>query len=185
MSFNKIKFNRQRFNRSSDITVYIQGFIDGYGKISTKGIRVTDGQTNIEASSIIIAKVIKDIPIKALLQAKGDITPESLKIINLDTLIDSQGDVNSKATVIINISGEFVGEGNIDSYLRKIAFILAELTGEVNLEGSGEIIIEVDGLFDGASDIKADTYIIYKLSYIILPTRALIRDTKTKAILVD
>ena len=135
MSFNKIKFNRQRFNRTSDITVYIQGFIDGYGEIST----------NI------------------------------IKVINIDSNVQALSNILSKAIAVLNVDGQFQADNDIYSYLTKVTQVLAELTASGLIEPDTDIIINLSGQFGGGADLTiADPYIQYKLSYIILPTRALI-----------
>lgn len=136
MSFNRIKFNRQRFNRSSDIAVYIRGFIAGTG--------------HIIASDIQLLK-------------------------NISTLLETKGDITSKLTVVLNVDGQFQADNDIYSYLTKISQVLAELTALGLIEPDTDIIINLSGQFGGGADLTiADPYIQYKLSYIILPTRALI-----------
>lgn len=145
MSFNKIKFNRQRFNRTSDITVYIQGFIDGYGEIST----------NI------------------------------IKVINIDSNVQALSNILSKAIAVLNVDGQFQADNDIYSYLTKVTQVLAELTASGLIEPDTDIVINLSGQFGGEADlIIADPYIQYKLSYIILPTKTLLIDTKTKVVIV-
>jgi len=208
MSFNKTKFNRQRFNKSSDITVYIQGFIAGTGHIIADVVvndviiiqvaLVGSGDirsdlkadrrvaTSFTGYANLLAGAIRIADFTASLKGSGNIVSDIQLLKNIRTLLETKGGITSKLTAVLNVDGQFQADNDIYSYLTKVSQVLAELTASGLIESDTVIIINLSDQFGGGADlIIADPYIQYKLSYITLPTRALIRDTKTKAILVD
>jgi hypothetical protein len=145
MSFNKTKFNRQRFNISSVIIADFTASLKGSGNI---------------VSDIQLLKSIK-------------------------TLLETKGDITSKLTVVLNVDGQFQADNDIYSCLTKVSQVLVELTASGLIESDTDIIINLSGQFGGGADLTiADPYIKYKLSYIILPTKTLLIDTRTKMIVL-
>ncbi len=207
MSFNRIKFNRQRFNRSSDITVYIQGFIAGTGHIIADVI-VNDviiiqvalvgsgdirsdlkadrrAATSFTGYANLLAGAIRIADFTASLKGSGNIASDIQLLKNIRTLLETKGGITSKLTAVLNVDGQFQADNDIYSYLTKATQALAELTASGLIKPDTDIIIILSGQFGGGADLTiADPYIQYKLSYIILPTKTLLIDTRTKMIVL-
>ena len=207
MSFNKIKFNRQRFNKSSDITIYIQGFIAGTGHIIADVIindiitiqvalvgsgdiqsdlkAVRRAATSFTGYANLLAGAIRIADFTASLKGSGNIVSDIQLLKYIRTLLETKGDITSKITAVLNVGGQFQADNDIYSCLTKVSQALAELTASGLIESDTVIIINLSGQFDGEADlIIADPYIQYKLSYIILPTKTLLIDTRTKMIVL-
>lgn len=186
MSFNKIKFNRQHFNISSDIDVIIiQVALVGSGDIRSDLKADRRAATSFAGYANLLAGAIRIADFTASLKGSGNIASDIQLLKNIRTLLETKGDITSKPTVVLNVNGQFQADNDIYSCLTKVSQALAELTASGLIEPDTVIIINLSGQFGGGADlIIADPYIKYKLSYIILPTKTLLIDTRTKMIVL-
>lgn len=180
------------FSGSSEIlaTLEVKGIITiktditGEGKLAAIPVTVSNIKPEFSGLGSITPLLKRETYFGVDIGGKGNLDIEPIAIKFARPTIDGEGRINIKITKVIFMTANTYGYGDINATLSKMFYISTLLVGYGGMNATVQANAMLKARLMGTGEILVTPYAVYSPPFIILPTKLLIEDITTKAVIL-
>lgn len=180
------------FSGSSEIlaTLEIQGIITiktrvvGEGSLTAIPVTVLNVKSGLNGRGNLIPLPKRETHLSVGVVGKANLDPRPIAIRFGKPTIDGEGRININITKVILMAANAYGYGDVSAAVSKLFYGGTSIVNYGNINATVQIDVILKVRLGGEGEILVTPYAIYSPPFIILPTKLLIEDITTKAVIV-
>lgn len=163
----------------------VRSKLTGEGDLSPWAVAIIRAIAEYKGASSFF--VLSDRTTFPTVDVKGyaDLSATPIMKTKVSTIVNGRSHISVDAVKLLLVKGLLDGTSNVEALGGIVIDIASNLTGMGLVEASGSVIILIKSQLDGEGNIVTIPYAIYMPPFITIPTRFLIIDTITLAVIED